>query len=140
MDILSLLGNICSIVGFILSVWLLVQTGRIKNKVDTALNRRNKIENYIRMREEILQGILDCARFLINEHTVAEQLPKIQKLDSCLADLSTYHPSLDSSTKRKIDEVRSALMIKEKRFSYVEIITPLNDIISILKEEAMYYD
>lgn len=140
MDILSLSGNICSIAGLILSIWLFIQTGRIKKSVDNALNRRSKITNYMRMRQGLLQGITDCAKFLINEHTYSEQLPKIQKLDSCLADLLTYHPSLDSSTKKKIDEIRSALLITEKRFSFVEIITPLNDIISILKEEAMYYD
>ena len=96
MDILSLSGNICSIAGLILSIWLFIQTGRIKKSVDNALNRRSKITNYMRMRQGLLQGITDCAKFLINEHTYSEQLPKIQKLDSCLADLLTYQSSLDS--------------------------------------------
>lgn len=139
MELLSLVGNICSIAGLILSIWLLIRTGKIQKNVDNALARKNKILNYTKMRKNILEDITACAAFLINEHTPEEQLPYIQKLDGCLADLATYHPDLDEKTNKKIENIRSSCT--GRRFSYIEIIKPLNDIISILKkEEILYYD
>ena len=47
-------GNVCSIGGLLLSVWLMFQTGRIKKSVDEALKKNNNAINYMKMRKDIL--------------------------------------------------------------------------------------
>ena len=108
LDALSPWGNICSIIGLLLSIWLMVQTGKIKKSVDSALERNNKVINYMNMREDILLGLMECAAYLIEEHPFDDQLRYLQKMDSCLADLSACYPNLTSSIKQEIDDVRNS--------------------------------
>lgn len=135
LETLSPWGNACSIVGLFLSIWLMVQTGKIKKNVDNALEKNNKIINYINMREDILKGLMECAGYLINEHSPNERLPYLQKLDGCLADLAACYPHMTANMKRDIDDVRSSC--NSINFSFIKIITPLNNIISALKMEAI---
>ncbi len=135
LETLSPLGNACSIIGLFLSIWLMIQTGKIKKNVDDALEKNNKVNNYINMRDSILKGLLECADYLVNEHTANERLPYLQKLDGCLADLTLCYPTMTTSMKQDIDEVRSSC--NGINFSFIKIIKPLNNIISILKMEAI---
>ena len=135
LDSLSPLGNVCSIISLFLSIWLMIQTGKIKKNVDSALERNNKVINYINMREEILSGLMECAAYLIEEHSPNEQLRYLQKMDSCLADLAACYPNLTTSIKRDIDDVRASC--NERIFSYIKVSKPLNNIISRLKMEAI---
>lgn len=143
MDNLSLVGNLCSIGGLLLSVWLLFRTGRIQKSVNNTLQRKDKIANYTRNRENILNGISDCASFLINDHTFEEQLPAIEKLDGCLADFVAFYPYSNKQIEKTVQEIRTQIkstLARKQILSYIEIIKPLHDVMSILKKEAMYYD
>ena len=137
LDALSPWGNLCSIIGFVLSIWLMIQTGKIKQNVDKALEKNNKIINYINMRSDILSGLEECARYLVNEHSSEERLPYIHKLDGCLSDLVACYPNLTSSMKQDIDAIRSSCTRNGINFSFIQIIKPLNNVISILKMEAI---
>lgn len=138
LDILSILGTICSIVGLILSIYLIVQTGKIKKNVDKALEKSNKIINYNKMRADILNGLQESAKFLINEHSPNEREPYLQIMDSCLADFAACYPNMTDEIKQKVDDIRSSS--DSKTFSYIKINKPLHDIISILKMEELRYD
>lgn len=138
MDIFSLLGNICSIVGLGLSIWLMIQTGKIKENVDKALDKNNKMINYINMRGDILSGLLECAKYLINEHSSNERLPYLQKLDGYLADFIACYPYMTDNIMRDIDDIRNSC--DGINFSYIKINKPLHNIISLLKMEALNYD
>ena len=143
MDKLSLVGNLCSIGGLLLSVWLLFRTGRIQRSVNNTLQRKDKIANYTRNRESILNGISDCASFLISYHTFDEQLPVIEKLDGCLADFAAFYPYSNKQIEKTVQEMRTQIkstLASKQILSYIEIIKPLHDVMSILKKEAMYYD
>lgn len=137
MNSLAPWGNVCSIVGLLLSIGLMIQAGRIKKSVDKALERNNKIINYINMRDEILSGVEDCAKYLITEHSSEERLPYIQRLDGHLADLAACYPNLTPNMKRDIDDVRNSCTCNGIYFSFIQINRPLNNIISILKMEAI---
>ena len=128
-------GNVCSIGGLLLSVWLMFQTGRIKKSVDDALKKNNNTINYIKMRKDILDGLLECAKHLMNELPPKDQLYYRQKMDEYLADLIACYPNMTASIKKDIDTVRSSC--NGKKFSYIEIVKPLHNIISILKMEAI---
>ena len=135
LNALALWGNICSVVGLVLSVWLMIQTGRIKKSVDKALEKNNKIINYINMRDDILKGLMECSRYLIDEHSVEERLHYIQLLDGCLSDLEACYPNLTAKMKQDINDIRSSC--NGKIFSFIEVSKPLHTIISIIKREAI---
>ena len=134
-DSLSPWGNVCSIVGLGLSIWLMIQTGKIKENVDKALERNNKIINYINKRDDILKGLQECAKYLMEDHPDKERLSYLQKLDSCLADLMFCYPNMTANIKKDVDDVRSSC--NDIHFSFIKIIKPLNNIISMLKMEAI---
>lgn len=136
-DTLSPWGNVCSIIGLFLSIWLMIQTGKIKQNVDKALEKNNKVINYINMRDDILNGLIECAKYLITEHSPEERLPYLQRLDGCLADLAACYPNLTPTMKQDIDDVRNSCTRNGINFSFIQIIKPLNNIISILKMEAI---
>lgn len=126
-----------------MSVWLLFRTGRIQKSVNDALQKKDKITNYTRNRENILNGISECASFLINDHTFEEQLPMIEQLDSCLADFAAFYPYSNKQIDTAVQEMRTQIkstLARKQILSYIEIIKPLHDVMSILKTEAMYYD
>lgn len=135
LETLSPWGNACSILGLFLSIGLLLRTGKIKENVDNALEKNNKIINYISMREEILKGLSECTMYLVNEHSPSEQLPYLQKLDRCLAELIVCYPNMTADMKKDIEVVRSSC--NGIGFSFIKIITPLNNILSVLRTEAI---
>lgn len=137
LDDLSPWGTLCSIIGLFLSIWLMIQTGKIKQNVDNALEKNNKVINYINMRDDILNGLMECAGYLVNEHSSEERLPYLQKLDGCLADLVACYPNMTTNMKQDIDDVRKSCTCNGINFSFIQIIKPLNNIISILKMEAI---
>lgn len=143
MDCLSLIGNICSVLGLLLSVWLLFRTGRIQKSVNVTLQHKDKIANYTRNRKRILTEISNCANFLINDHTFEEQLPVIEKLDVCLADFSAFYPYSNKQIDKDVQEMRAQIkstLEGKQILSYIRMIKPLHDVMSILKTEATYYD
>lgn len=131
----SLLGNICSIVGLGLSIWLMIRTGKIQKNIDKALEKNNNVINYINMRDDILSGLLKCADYLMHEHSAEERIPYLTELDGCLATLANCYPYMTANLKRDIDDVRS--VCNGTYFSFIKIIKPLNNIISMLKMEAI---
>jgi len=121
-------------------MWALINTERIKKSINNALKHEKNVFNYNANKKRILNEIKECSAYLVNEHTLTERIPYFQKLDSCLADISTFHPKLTDEIKRKIESIRTALSHGEY-FSFVAIAKSLNDIISILKQEDFnYYD
>lgn len=135
MKVLSLLGNVCSIVGLGLSIWLMVQTGKIKENVDKALDKNHRVINYKRMRKGILSGLEECAAYLVNEHLPDEQLPYLQKMDSYLSDFAACYPNMTADIEKDINNIRSSC--DSKNFSYIKIIKPLHNIMSKLKMEVI---
>lgn len=140
LDMLSPWANACSIVGLLLSIWLMIRTGKIKKNVDNALEKNNKGINYINLRDDMLNGLKECSEYLIYEHSPEERLPCLQKLDGHLADFSTCYPHMTANIKQDIDALRSSCTRNGVNFSFIEISKPLNNIISVLKMEAMNYD
>lgn len=115
----------------------MLRTGKIQRNVDKAIQRNNKIFNYSNMRTEILTKLNECASFLIEEHTYEERLPYLQKLDCALADLWNCYPDLNQKLTKNIKVVRATC--NREYFMYIEIIKPLNDIISMLRMEVIEY-
>lgn len=141
MDIFSMIGNVCSIGGLLLSFWLLVRTGKIEKNVNSALEQNKKEISWIKYRKEIEEGINDCAKYLINEHTIEEQKPYIQKLDRCFVDILTYYPKLTPEMKSDIKAVRNYCAgIGTKQFSYITVFNRVNNVLSNLKKEDSFYD
>lgn len=134
-DILSLLGTICSIAGLVLSICLIIQTGKIKKNVDKALEKNNKIINYNKMRVDILNGLQECAKFLSNEHSPNERVLYLQIMNGCLADFAACYPNMTDDIMTKVDYIRTSC--DSIYFSYIKINKPLLDIISMLKMEAI---
>lgn len=134
LESLSPWGNLCSIIGLGLSIWLMVQTGKIKENIDQALERNNRITNYINMRDDILNRLQECAGYLVNEHPTEEQRRYLTQLDSCLADLVACYPYMTANIKNDIDDIRNSC--NDTYFSFVKIVRPLNNLISMLKMEA----
>lgn len=132
---LSLWGNVCSIISLFLSIGLIIQTGKIKENVDNALAKHNKAINYSNMRDDILKGLTECARYLVDEHSADERLRYLQKLDGCLADLVACYPNMTTNMQKDIEDVRRSC--NGINFSFIKIIKPLNNIISVLKMEAI---
>lgn len=83
---LSNIGSVCSILGLILSIWLLVRTKKIQDNVDNALEHKNRIVSYGKKRAELLNELTECMKFFLVDHDYDEQKPYIERLDLALAE------------------------------------------------------
>ena len=133
MDILAIVSNICSILGFLLSIWLLFRTGKIEKSVNGALEHSKKMLNYSKHRKEYIDIISGSASYLMDEHTLNEQQPYIQKMDMALAELQACYPNLTGDFKSNIEFVRKVFdELETKPLSYISIFNRVNSILSIL--------
>ena len=99
MNALAVVGSIASIIGFILSIILFIRTGNIQDNVKTALNQSAKVLAYNKHKQEIYCELNDCIKFFLDEHTLKEQKPYIQRMDVALSEFQTYHQRLRRISK-----------------------------------------
>ena len=143
MNALAVVGSIASIIGFILSIILFIRTGNIQDNVKTALNQSAKVLAYNKHKQEIYCELNDCIKFFLDEHTLKEQKPYIQKMDAALSEFQTYHPDLPPEIEEDIKTIRASYNGKnaDEPIGYLTIIHPMNNIIAILKQEdSFFYD
>lgn len=142
---LPTIADIIGIIGVGFSVLVFFRAGSIKKSVENGFTLRKKMIDYEKIRKKSLREISECAAYfnrLENDITFRKAMPYISRLDQAIKDIKAYHPALTAEIQEAIAQVEIYIINSNESdlFSYLNIISEVHQLISMLKTEALYCD